>query len=523
MPETSKRARGTAAVIGWTALSAVLPGSAHLRAGRRRTGFALLGTYVLAVAALAFAAFTANAELAGRLLDPAWLRGITIAAVVAALGWFALLVRSYVILRPGELSQTGQIISGILAGALAVTVTLPFAVVAQYVMVSEETLNTVFDSPATVVAAPTGAARPESPWAGRTRVNILLLGGDWQPDRVGVRTDSVNLASVDVRTGDTVLLSLPRNLENVRFPPGSPMHERFPAGFRLPANPDGSREDLLFAVWEYAETHTELFGGRTGMGPETLKETVGYTLGVEVDWYALVNMWGLARIIDALGGLTLTVPNDIVFGKHNEGLVRAGTRKLRGADAMWFARSRTFSDDYTRMGRQRCVLDALLHQADPGTVLLRFNQLAKASKGMFRTDIPRKMLEHLVPLAVKVRDAQVTGVPFVPPLINTGNPDWARIRKLSAKAIRASAARAASPSPAATASGLIPGTTTPATATPENSAATATPEDSAAASASPENSASASPTGTGTPSPSTSAGTPSKRDSTAAGSDICGT
>ncbi|GAA3799159.1 hypothetical protein GCM10022226_18190 [Sphaerisporangium flaviroseum] len=445
MPDTRKPG-GAVAVIGWTALSALLPGSAHLRAGHRRTGFALLGTYVLVVAALGVVAFTADADLAGRLLDPGWLRAIIALAVIAAVCWFALLVRSYVILRPGNLSQVGQIVSGILTGTLAVAVTMPFVVVAQYVMVSEETLNSVFDAPTAVAAAPTAGAKPADPWDGRTRVNVLLLGGDWQPDRVGVRTDSINLVSVDVRTGNTVLLSLPRNLENVRFPPGSPMHRRFPTGFRLPANPDGSREDLLFSVWEYAEVHTEIFGGRKGMGPETLKETIGYTLGVDVDWYALVNMWGLARIIDALGGLTLTVPTDVVFGKYDEGLVKAGTRKLRGADAMWFARSRTFSDDYTRMGRQRCVLDALLHQADPATVLLRFNQLAQASKGMFRTDIPRPMLGHLVPLALKVRNAQVTGVQFVPPLIYTGNPDWARIRRLSAKAIRDSVARSAAPS-----------------------------------------------------------------------------
>jgi LCP family protein required for cell wall assembly len=476
LPDTRKP-RGTAAVIGWTALSALLPGSAHLCVGRRRTGFALLGAYVLVIAVLGVIAFTADADLAGRLLDSAWLRAITALAVIAGVGWFALLVRSYVILRPGDLSQAGQVVSGILTGALAVAVTMPFVVVAQYVMVSEETLNSVFDSPTTVAAAPTGGQKPPGPWDGRTRVNILLLGGDWQPDRVGVRTDSMNLASVDVRTGNTVLLSLPRNLENVRFPPGSPLRRRFPTGFRLPANPDGSREDLLFAVWEYAETHPELFGGRKGMGPETLKETIGYTLGVDVDWYALVNMWGLARIIDALGGLTLTVPTDVVFGKNNEGLVKAGTRKLRGADAMWFARSRTFSDDYTRMGRQRCVLDAMLQQADPATVLLRFNELAKASKGMFRTDIPRAMLPNLVPLALKVRGAVVTGVQFVPPLINTGNPDWARIRKLSAKAIRDSVPRPATPTPAATTS-PDPGASLAAGATPSAAPSTRKPKPS---------------------------------------------
>ncbi|MET8144464.1 LCP family protein [Sphaerisporangium sp. NPDC005288] len=506
LPEKIKP-RGTAAVIGWTALSALVPGAAHLRAGHRRTGFLLLGAYGVLLAAVTAVALTADAGLAGRLLDPGWLRAVIAVALVAALGWFTLLVRSYVVLNPGELPQAGQVVSGVLAGILAVSVALPFVVVAQYAIVSGETLDTVFDAPPTVAAAaPTPGSRPVDPWGGRTRVNILLLGGDWQPNRVGVRTDSLNMASVDVRTGNTVLLSLPRNLEKVRFPPGTPMRRRFPDGFRLPANPDGSREDLLFSVWEYAETHPELFGGRHGMGPETLKQTIGYTLGLDVDWYALVNMWGLARIIDALGGLTLTVPTDVVFGKYNEGLVKAGTRRLRGADAMWFARSRTYSDDYTRMGRQRCVLDALLHQTDPGTVLIRFNQLARASKGMFRTDIPRSMLEHLVPLALKVRDARVTGVQFVPPLVSTADPDWALIRARSAKAIRDSAAGPATPSPAASA------VTSP-SASPASPATS--PSAGGPATASPSSAAS----GPGTPSPSaTRAGTPGKH----ADRSICG-
>ncbi len=58
------------------------------------------------------------------------------------------------------------------------------------------------------------------------------------------------------------------------------MYNHFPFGFRLPAGPGGAREDLLFSVWEYADQHPEVFGGRTGMGPQTLKETVGEILGM---------------------------------------------------------------------------------------------------------------------------------------------------------------------------------------------------------------------------------------------------
>ncbi|MBB2911577.1 LCP family protein required for cell wall assembly [Streptosporangium becharense] len=431
---------GVGAVIGWTALSAIAPGAAHLRAGWRRSGLALLSGYAVLLLGLLWVVLTSDfAELAGQLVVSSWLTVITVASLALGAAWFAVVVHSFMVMNPGALPARWQALSGTLAGALAVSTLVPFGMVGQYAAVSQSTLDGVFNAPVTPQPGATGAGQAEQdPWAGRERVNILLLGGDADTHRVGVRTDSINVASIDVKTGNTVLLSLPRNLENVRFVPGSPMAERFPDGFRLPPNPDGSREDLLFAVWEYADAHPEIFGGRKNQGTKTLIDTIGYTLGLKIDWYALVNMWGFARLIDAIGGVTLTVPEDVIFGKYNEGVVKAGTRKLRGADAMWFARSRTNSDDFTRMGRQRCVLGALLSQADPATVLARFNRIALAAKELLRTDIPRPMLEHLVPLALKVKNAKVTSVQFVPPLINTGYPDWKKIRTVTAKAIRAS-------------------------------------------------------------------------------------
>ncbi|MFI6595553.1 LCP family protein [Nonomuraea sp. NPDC050536] len=438
-------------VIGWLLLSAVVPGAAHLRAGWRKTGLALLGCYVAGLLALLWIVLSTD-NLLGKLTENSWLTTITVTAAVLGAVWFGLIVHSFVVLRPSRMAQGGQILAGTLAGLLAVAVVLPFGVVTQYVWVYQKTLNDVFvnDPVERQVQAPVSE---EDPWAGRDRVNILLLGGDADDNRIGVRTDSMNLASVDAKTGNTVLISLPRNLEDVRFRPGTPMAEHFPTGFRLPPDPGGGRSDLLNSVWEYADAHPELFGGKQHQGPQVLMDTIGYTLGLKVDWYALVNMWGLARLIDAIGGVTITVEQDVVFGKYNEGLVKAGTRKLKGADAMWYARSRTYSDDYTRMRRQRCVLAALLDQADPATVLTSFNKIALATKDLVKTDIPRPMLQHLVPLALKVKNAKVTSIQFVPPLINTGSPDWDKIRTIAQKTIRTSAnppAVAMSPKPAKT-------------------------------------------------------------------------
>ncbi|GAA3173799.1 LCP family protein [Nonomuraea roseoviolacea] len=425
-------------VLGWLALSALAPGAAHLRAGWRRTGLVLLSLYVALLLGLLALVLTTDNLLGNVVAEDSWLVSITSAAAVLGVAWFALIVHSFVVLRPGGLPQAGQILTGTLAGLMAVLVVLPFGLTAQYVWTSRQAIDGIFTAPETPQPVAQGSSRPQDPWAGRERVNILLLGGDADDNRIGVRTDSMNVASVDVKTGNTVLISLPRNLEDVRFRPGTPMAQHFPDGFRLPPDPGGGRSDLLNSVWEYADAHPEIFGGKQHQGPGVLMDTIGYTLGLKIDWYALVNMWGFARLIDAIGGVRIHVEQDVVFGKYNEGLVKAGTRRLKGADAMWYARSRTYSDDFTRMRRQRCVIGALLDQADPATVLIRFRRIALATKELIRTDIPRPMLKDLVPLALKVKGAKVTSVQFVPPLINTGYPDWEKIRQVTRDAIHAS-------------------------------------------------------------------------------------
>jgi anionic cell wall polymer biosynthesis LytR-Cps2A-Psr (LCP) family protein len=161
-------------------------------------------------------------------------------------------------------------------------------------------------------------------------------------------------------------------------------------------------------------------------------------------------MKGFAKIVNAMGGVYIKVPEDITFGKYNEGRLKAGYRKLNGTEALWYGRSRTYSDDYVRMGRQKCLLRAIARQADPQKVLLRFNQLAAAAKSTLSTDIPPSLLPALVDLAGKMKSgAKITNLNFVPPLISTGNPDFAFIRQRAAKAVAGSQAEP-TPSPSAT-------------------------------------------------------------------------
>ena len=62
------------------------------------------------------------------------------------------------------------------------------------------------------------------------RFNVLLMGGDSGAGRWGLRPDSLTVASIDAITGRTVLVSLPRNMQDFPFADGSVMAEQFPDG-----------------------------------------------------------------------------------------------------------------------------------------------------------------------------------------------------------------------------------------------------------------------------------------------------
>lgn len=207
----------TASLIGWTALSAVLPGAAHLRAGNRRTGIALLATFGVVLVALVILVLRLK-DNAGVALRGSTMTAVMAGAAVCALAWFALVLLSFVALRPQRLTQTGQVVSGVVAGVLCVAVMAPFAFTANTIRTASQLLDDV-TAPAGSTPVP---VRAEDPWNGRTRVNFLLIGGDAAGNRIGVRTDSMTVASVNIATGNTVLFSLPRNLQYVRFPASSP-------------------------------------------------------------------------------------------------------------------------------------------------------------------------------------------------------------------------------------------------------------------------------------------------------------
>jgi polyisoprenyl-teichoic acid--peptidoglycan teichoic acid transferase len=427
-------------VLTLAAVSTIVPGLAHLLVGRERSGRMILRAYLclLALGGLLLVVVLLSKRLLLELaVRPGALRLLEYGAVGVAIAWCLVIISGAFLGEPARLDRVRRQIAGVVVLALCVVVAVPLVFTARYAQAQRGLITSVF-------------TETDAPRKLPDRLNILLLGGDAGADRIGVRTDSVNLASVDTKTGRTVMFSLPRNLQNVPFPEDSALARRFPDGF------DCGNECLLNAIYMYAVNHKDLFPGVRNPGAEAVKQAVSATLGVRVDYYVLVNLDGFKGIIDALGGVTIRVYKKVpIGGIAPDGTrvpvtryIEPGLRELNGYEALWYSRSRSDSDDYARMARQRCVMGAILHQTDPWSVLRNYQKLARSAKSLVSTDIPRRLLPDLVDVALQAKDATITNLQFVPPLIKTADPDFDLIRHKVAGAIEASEqARTTTPSP----------------------------------------------------------------------------
>jgi LCP family protein required for cell wall assembly len=402
-------------------MTLVLPGSAQLVAGNRQVGRVAMRIWIALVVGT-FAALGLGMVWNGfafwLVSDPRVLGLLRIVLMLLAVGWAALFMDAWRIGQPLTLSaQHRRAVVGV-NGLLSLSVAGALLFGAHMVGVQRDFMVTMF-----------GDGQVSSAHDGR--FNVLLLGGDSGAGRWGLRPDSLTIASIDEETGRTVLISLPRNMASFPFAEGSVMDRQFPRGFDC----DGC---YLNGVSTWAQDHTDLFRRSDNPGVDATIMGVEGITGLEVNYWAMVNLEGFKDLVDAVGGVTLTVRAPIPvggLGSDVTGYIQPGTRRLDGHDTLWFARAREGSDDYSRMARQKCVMNAMLQQVSPQVALRNFQSIAEASSEMLSTNIPSSEVDRFIDLALKARGQRVASLSLVPPLVNTADPDVDLIQDKVAGAI----------------------------------------------------------------------------------------
>ncbi len=407
----------------FTVASTVLPGIGLL--GSRSRPARVLGVVFPAalLMAIAWAGFSASADLgsfAGFAVNPSELRTLTVAAVAIGLLWVSLIAGTHLLTRPRGWGWGRRALGAVLVAALSFSVAGSAAIAARYAFDQEKLVRKVFPDETEVqsTSRPSIDGTERDPWRNNPRINILLLGADSadarDPDE-GLRTDTIMVASVDTSTGNTTIVQIPRNVQYTPFPEGSELDEIYPNGFR------GEGEFFINSLWNVVEDwYPDLFAGQTFRGAEGMKLGVEGITGLKIDYFALLNIDGVQRLIDAMGGVDVNINRPLPIGGNTNGKRPTGwlepgpNQHLYGYEAMWYARSRSDSSDYDRMARQSCLVDAIITQANPATMLSSYEAIASASADMVMTDIPQQVLEPLVSLSLKVKDARITRLVFSP-------------------------------------------------------------------------------------------------------------
>ncbi|HEY6737313.1 MAG TPA: LCP family protein [Actinopolymorphaceae bacterium] len=452
--------RSFGAAIGFTVLGTIVPGLGLVAAGKRRAGAIVLAVTGLLLLLVGWFALFRRSDLLHLAVDPTALSWLSPLLFALGMAWVAVIVTSYRALRPWRISPLGRFAGSALVSALAIVVMLPMAFTSRVATVQGDLVSTVFkdDKEIRSETKPQNVTA-EDPWGGRDRVNVLLLGSDSGKGRTTTRTDTVMVASIDTRTGATALFSLPRNLEQVPFPPGSKLAKAYPDGIFDPGRKFRSTEEeleyMLNAMYNNVPEQNPGLLKSDNPGADVLKMAVGESLGLELHYYVMINLDGFEALIDALGGITVNVNypvpigGDASRGIRPSGYIQPGPNQhLTGSRALWFARGRYGLNDYKRMQRQRCVMQAIVKQANPSQVLQKYEGIANASKKIVRTDIPRGLLPAFVDLSMKVKDAKISSVVFDTSVIEkTYRPDYDLIRARVRQAIASSTRPSSPPEP----------------------------------------------------------------------------
>ncbi|MCC7162224.1 MAG: LCP family protein [Anaerolineae bacterium] len=243
----------------------------------------------------------------------------------------------------------------------------------------------IADLSAEPVVVPTVAPPPNV--AAGERINVLLLGIDRREGEEGPwRTDTMIVATFDPQTKTAGMLSIPRDLY-------------------VPIPAPGAGENRINTANFYGDS-SKYPGG----GPALARKTVEYNFAIPIHYYVLVDFDGFRRLIDALGGIDIDVPeaiDDPEYPTEDYGVMHlqipAGRQHMNGDIALKYARSRKSTSDFDRSKRQMQVILAARDKALKINAIAQAPQLLAQLANAFETDMPPQQILALAPTIAQVR------------------------------------------------------------------------------------------------------------------------
>ena len=230
----------------------------------------------------------------------------------------------------------------------------------------------------------------------KDKATIMIMGVDERDDDVG-RSDTLMIASIDPKTNQASLLSVPRDTR-VKI--------------------KGHGFDKVNAAYAY--------------GKEKLsQDTVENLLGVSVDHYVIINTKSFKKIIDAVGGIDIDVPKRMHYEDpwdDDGGLIidfHPGMQHMDGAKAVTYVRYRDEEGDLGRIRRQQDFVRAFMEKLVSPSIIPKLPTVIKEVMGSLETDLSfRQLLEFVGTLKESKNNGLKTDMVPGKPLYIDGVSYW---------------------------------------------------------------------------------------------------
>ena len=216
--------------------------------------------------------------------------------------------------------------------------------------------------------------------------NILLVGLDARPGETKSRSDTMIILTIDGTHNEIRMTSLLRDLY-VTIP--------------------GCGNNRINVAWVYGEF-------------DLLRATIRENFGLQVDEYVAVDLMLLTDLVDAIGGLDLTVNsqkqlkaiNGVIDGfnyqfrlpANTDFLTGLGEQHMNGKQVQAYARYRKIDSDFQRTERQREVLTKIFDKLQ-GMSLTELTKLAAMSMDRLKTNLSLSDIISLIPIMFHMKDA----------------------------------------------------------------------------------------------------------------------
>lgn len=147
------------------------------------------------------------------------------------------------------------------------------------------------------------------------------------------------------------------------------------------------RDTLVRVKTKKKTTYTKINAVYALSGASGVKKQVSELLNVPVDYYALINMGALEKVVTAVGGVEVNNPFSFTYEGHK---YPRGKQFLNGKEALGYSRMR-YDDpdnDYGRQKRGQQVLLSALQKVGKSKNIIQINNLLSITKGNVQTDLP---------------------------------------------------------------------------------------------------------------------------------------